>query len=344
MTCFTDLPFELRSLIYTYIFRLGQIFPHQNDFPVSKNGVRYEAVSYGWLMTVASLSRFDRLECERILWSQNLVMFNGYTIRRFFSTINELKGRGQQAEELANLRKSWIRSAVILFSVADEDYKYAITERNPIDQAACDGMHFERCVDEQGVLLQSCQSNVDTQIEEAIRPWIYHAQRVIERPIYPVLALDDAMSNAEWWMKFLRILERFTRSWVLQARHLAEMRLDDLIIDLINAHLSRYAKGKYLGSWDTLTLTVCTKLVRGFGNAKKVSSRGLIGQDSRLFERCFTIDEEHEKQKYGTSTREVAQQVLADTRGEMLSQLLPAQANDRPLHYRGRRTVVHCHQ
>ena len=148
MARFIDLSCEIRLLIHTYVFTLGKIYPYQNYIPIDKNGIRYEVVSHGWLTALAWLGPSYRHEAEQILWSQNLVVFNGYTIRRFFSAINELKGYSYEAEILTWLRKSWIKRASVQFSDADEHYRYAITDMNPVRRAECDGIDFERSLEQ----------------------------------------------------------------------------------------------------------------------------------------------------------------------------------------------------
>ena len=54
---------------------------------------------------MARLGPNYRKEAEEVLWSKNLVEFNGYTVRRFFSTLDQLAKISYEAKVL-----SWLRT------------------------------------------------------------------------------------------------------------------------------------------------------------------------------------------------------------------------------------------
>ena len=321
-------------MILVHVFACGSIFPYQNDIPVDKNGVRHEAVCYGWLIAMALLRNpVYRLECEEILWSTNLVVFNGYTIRRFFSTLDELRGRGHQAEVLTTLRKGWIKRVSLHFSNADRDYTYAITERNPVEMAGCDGINFREVVNNASqkryyaavrTVWRLTHDNGEICTEEGL---MSDALDLAEHQLNDLgirgLPYYDPIwfsKQRHWRFCHTQLIEMIT-PWMLQARRLAEMRqLDYLEVDVENARL--------LGRWnchrkfDAILIGVCGKLVRDFGNAKRVVCCGASTEiEATLFDRCYAFGGQDEEQNWRNniehvktrdSTVRIALEVLKD--------------------------------
>lgn len=141
MACFADLPYEVRVQIHEYVLIVAKIFPYQNGIPVDKNGVVYDLPSYGWIMAMARLGPNYRKEAEEVLWSKNLVVFNGYTVRRFFSTLDQLAGISYEAKVLSWLRANWIKKVSINFSNTDRHYLYTWSIAGTVPNI-CDGTDF----------------------------------------------------------------------------------------------------------------------------------------------------------------------------------------------------------
>ena len=139
MACFAGLPYEIRVQIHEYVLIVGKIFPYQNGIPVDNNGIVYELPSYGWILAMARLGPNYRKEAEEVLWSKNLVVFNGYTMRRFFSSLDHLAKISYEAEVLSWLRRNWIKAVYIHFSNADRHYLYAWSIAGTVP-ATCDGI------------------------------------------------------------------------------------------------------------------------------------------------------------------------------------------------------------
>ena len=300
---FLSLPSEIRIMIHTHVFACGSIFPYQNDIPVDKNGVRHETVCHAWLMAMALLRNpIYRFECEEVLWSTNLVVFNGYTIRRFFSILDQLRGLRHQAEVLTTLRKGWIKRVSVHFNNADRDYMYAVTERNPVEKAECDGINFKVVVNEvnqktcYAAVSKNCRFNDD-------------GTRIEEKPTMILNTLDLVQSQLidlgyELPLNFLYgyttqlIIETITQ-WVLQARRLAEMQqLDYLEVDVEHTRPLSYSSNTKL--LDAVMIGVCGKLVQNFGNAKRVVCCGAWSTDEiRLFSCCYPVSGEDKEQRRG---------------------------------------------
>lgn len=145
MACFADLPYEVRVQIHEYVLIVGKIFPYQNGIPVDKNGIVYEVPSYGWILAMARLGPNCRKEAEEVLWSKNLVVFNGYTMRRFFSALDQLATISYEAKVLSWLRRNWIKAIYIHFNNTDRHYLYAWSIAGTVP-AACDGIDFTSMV------------------------------------------------------------------------------------------------------------------------------------------------------------------------------------------------------
>ena len=164
-----------------------------------------------------------------------MVVFNGYTIRKFFSTINKLKEDGYQAEVLTWLRKFWIKKVSIQFSNADIEYLYAITRMNPVERVECDGIDMTSGFEQKYTGGTSDKDN-------------------------PLIACSQT--------------KKLMIRWILQARHLAEMQLDRLEVDVEQARVPepRYGVPCLFKApcKDVILISACGRLVREFGHARQV--------------------------------------------------------------------------